>query len=31
MIIASSHLLIEGSQSEFIVQFSNAVSEYIFK
>lgn len=31
MIILSSHLLIKDSQSEFIVQFSNAVSEYIFK
>lgn len=31
MIIVSSHLLIEGSQSEFIVQLSNAVSEYIFE
>lgn len=31
MVIVSSHLLIEGSQSEFIDQFSIAVSEYIFK
>lgn len=31
MVFVSSHLLIERSQSEFIVQFSNAVSEYIFK